>query len=57
MFVLTRKKLVMLIASLVAALSIYGGSSALQDTSTPKASPFASPAASPVATPVATPAG
>ncbi len=57
MFVPTRKKLVLLIASLVAALSIYGGSSALQDTSTPEASPFASPAASPVATPVATPAG
>jgi hypothetical protein len=38
-----------LIASILAALSIYGAS-ALQD-STPEASPSASPSASPVATP------
>lgn len=55
MRVSSRKKLTLLIASLGAALSIYGGSLALQDTGTPVASPMASPIASPFASPVASP--
>lgn len=48
MFEPARRKLILLIASLLAALSIYGGSVALQDTATPGVATPASPVASPV---------
>lgn len=57
MFKSTRGKLALLITSLAAALSICGGSAALQDTATPEATPGPSPAASSVASPVGTPVG
>ena len=49
-----RKPMLVLIVSLLAALSIYYGASAIQ-SSIPEASPAASPAASPIASPVASP--
>ncbi len=56
MFRSTRRKVLLLIASLLTALSIYGGSVALQDTGTPEVTLDASPAATP-ASPVASPVG
>jgi hypothetical protein len=56
MFTTARSKLILLIATLLATLSIYGGGVALQDTATPEAKPGASPVATP-ASPVASPVG
>ncbi len=50
-----RKPLYVLLASILAALSVYGAS-AVQDDS-PEASPMASPMASPIASPIGTPIG